>query len=452
MGLIDRLRNLATPQPMRDYWPFANIGGVNYPIPWLNQTLQGTKEEITGDFSGFATGGYLGNPIVQACMSARSDLFCQATFMWQKVRSGTPGELWSSPALDILRTPWTNGTTGDLLARMIQDADLSGNAFILRRPGRLVRLRPDWVTIVHGGRSLDMWDPDAELIGYWYQPGGPAGGKEPIPYVAAEIAHFAPKPDPLAPARGVSWLTALIREVEADSAMTSHRLAFMRQGATPNLVVTGVPGATPEAYQAWVDKFSKGHDGVRNAYKTMYLSSALDAKVVGSDMVSFKEVQGAGETRIAAAAGVPAIVAGISEGLAGSSLNSGNYAASMRRFADLTGRSLWQKASGALSSILTVPGGSTGENRLWVDDRSVMALKDDVRDAAEVQAKQAQAIRQYVDAGFEPDSVVDAINAGDLKRLKHTGLFSVQLQPPQPDGPPEPVVPPDLNPDTGGAA
>jgi len=37
-----------------------------------------------------------------------------------------------------------------------------------------------------------------------------------------------------------------------------------------------------------------------------------------------------------------------------------------------------------------------------------------------------------VDAGWEPDAVIDAINAGDLKRLigKHSGLYSVQLQPP----------------------
>ena len=63
---------------------------------------------------------------------------------------------------------------------------------------------------------------------------------------------------------------------------------------------------------------------------------------------------------------------------------------------------------------------------------------------AEVQVKQAQAIRQYVDAGFEPDSVVDAVNAGDLKRLKHSGLYSVQLQLPVPEQPkPEPAAIPE---------
>jgi hypothetical protein len=453
MGLRSSLVNLMTPVPVERgvTWPaeMLNFGGRLYPLN-LTQTLVGTKEEIGQSFGGYVAGAYQGNGIVFACLNARMSLFKQASWMWQKVRSGVPGELWSSPELDILRTPWPNGTTGDLLARMIQDADLAGNSFSVRRPGRIVRLRPDWTVIAHGSpndANVGMWDPDAELLGYWHQPGGPAGGQGWVFYQWQEVAHFAPIPDPMAPARGMSWLTPLVREVEADSAATSHKLMYFRNGATPNLVVTGVPGATPEAFQAWVDKFGKGHDNAQGkAYKTMYLSGTVDAKVVGNDLaqVDFKVTQGAGETRIAAAAGVPPIVVGLSEGLQGSSLNAGNFQAAMRRFADLTGRSLWQDAAGALATIVTVPGGSEGANRLWYDDRYIPALKDDIKDYAEVQSLQAQAIRQYVDAGFEPDSVVDAINAGDLKRLKHSGLYSVQLQLPVPDQPePDPAAIPE---------
>jgi phage portal protein BeeE len=452
MGVMDRLRTLFTPQPERDFWPFVNFNGYTYPLG-LNQTLVGTKEEIPRTFEGYTAGAYGGNGVVFACLNARMSLFKQATWMWQKVRSGVPGELWSSPELDILRTPWPNGTTGDLMARMMQDADIGGNSLTLYRPRNLGRLRPDWTTIIHGAPNdpnVGMWDPEAVLLGYWYEPGGPGSGIPGRLYQPSEVAHFAPIPDPLAPARGMSWLTPLLREIEADSAATSHKLMYFRNGATPNLVVTGVPGATQAAYDEWVAKFAGKHDNAAGkAYKTMYLTGAADAKVVGNDLaqVDFKVTQGAGETRIAAAAGVPPIVVGLSEGLQGSSLNAGNFQAAMRRFADLTGRSLWQDAAGALSSILTVPGGREGANRLWYDDRYIPALKDDIKDAAEVQAKQAQAIRQLLDAGFEPDSVVDAINAGDLKRLKHTGLYSVQLQPPMPEGPPEPEpVPAELEP------
>jgi hypothetical protein len=36
---------------------------------------------------------------------------------------------------------------------------------------------------------------------------------------------------------------------------------------------------------------------------------------------------------------------------------------------------------------------------------------------------------------------VEAVSTGDWDRLEHSGLFSVQLQPPQPGGPPEPPSP-----------
>ena len=61
----------------------------------------------------------------------------------------------------------------------------------------------------------------------------------------------------------------------------------------------------------------KGHEGLWNAYKTLYLGGGADAKIIGSNMqqLDFKTVQGHGETRIAAAAGVPPIIVGLSEGL-----------------------------------------------------------------------------------------------------------------------------------------
>jgi len=109
----------------------------------------------------------------------------------------------------------------------------------------------------------------------------------------------------------------------------------------------------------------------------------------------------------------------------------------MRRFADLTGRPWWSSAFASLATIIPTRPAS----ELSYDDRYIPALRVDVKDAAEVQALNAQAVRQYVDAGFVPDSVVDAINAGDIKRLKHSGLYSVQLQLPVPEQP-EPMPTP----------
>jgi hypothetical protein len=88
-------------------------------------------------------------------------------------------------------------------------------------------------------------------------------------------------------------------------------------------------------------------------------------------------------------------------------------------------RPLWRNVAGSFASVINVPGGS----ELWYDDRDIPFLQDDMKDRAEVQKMQASSINTLIIAGYEPASVVDAVNSGDFSRLTHTGLFSVQLQP-----------------------
>jgi phage portal protein BeeE len=419
-----------------------DYSGNPYPLFGLQQTLGGKVEEMPQDFPSQVAYAYQSNGIVFACMLARMMLFTEARFQFRRLRSGRPGDLFANPDLRLLERPWSGGTTGDLLKYLISDADLSGNAFITRRgagpTARLVRLRPDWVTIVMGSQSnnldVEAGDLDAEIVGYVYHPGGRYFGREAETLRADQVAHFAPIPDPLASYRGMSWLTPVLREIMGDSAMTSHKLRYFEQGATPNFVVSlDIPD--PVKFREWTKVFEQDHTGIRNAYKTFYLGGGADAKVVGSSLkdIDYKAVMGAGETRIASAAGVPPVVVGLSEGLQGSSLNAGNFASSMRRFADLTMRPLWRNVCGSLERIIPTP----GDAQLWFDDRDVPALKDDIKDAAEVQALQSTAIRTLTDGGYDAESVVDAIVSGDLKRLTHTGLLSVQLNPPNKEQPKE---------------
>lgn len=441
MGMIDRLRSTFFPiqAPGVDtLWPYANIGGHSYPLS-LNQTLTSKREDPDLSYGGLVAYAYAANPIVFACMSRRAQLFTEARFQWRQVRAGRPGDMFGTKDLAILETPWTNGTTGDLLGHMIQDVDLAGNAFIARTGDTLVRLRPDWVSIVMGSdQDADTlpWDLDAEVLGYVYQPGGTAAGRTPVVLDASQVAHFAPIPDPVSPYRGMSWLRPVLREIGADAAMTEHKTAFLTNGATPNMIVSFDPTVTKAAFDAYRDAFRQGHEGAANAYRTMFLGGGAKVEVVGKDFaqLSFKEVQGAGETRLASAAGVPPAVAGFSEGLQGSSLNAGNFTASMRLFADLTIRPLWRNACGSLETVVKVPGGA----ELWYDDRDIAALRENVESMANVQAAQAQSIRTLTDGGFTPESVVDAITSGDLKRLEHSGNLSVQLTPMDPEDVPEP--------------
>ena len=422
-------RSMFDPTITLDDWAaFFEFGGLSYPLMGLQQTLPGQEvEKIDQAFPGLVWGAFKHSSIVFSCEMVRVQHFAEARFQFRRMGGGRPGALFGTADLAMLERPWPGGTTGDLLAKMLVHADFGGNAFIARRPGHLTLLRPDWVTIVAGSpRELGVWDPDAQVVGYIYIPGGPGSGNEPMHFDVSEVAHFAPIPDPTAAWRGMSWLTPVIEDIVGDRAAIRHKTRFYENGATPNLIV-GLDISDAEAFKAWVEAFRGKYEGADNAYKTMFLGAGAEAKVVGANFqqLDFKATTSVSETRIAAAAGTPATMVGILEGLSGSSLNAGNYAASRRRFADGTMRPLWRNAAGSLAQIITVPAGA----ELWYDDRDIPFLKDDVADAAVNLQAQANAIRLLVDGGFEPASVVTAIEAGDLSQLSHTGLIPVQVQP-----------------------
>lgn len=420
-------------EPVRSDGGYFNYQGHTYGYGSLGSGIimsgNPNRETIGTDFVGLAREAYGRNGVIFACMLVRMLVFAEARFQFRQIVKGRPGNLFGSPSLLPLEKPWNTGTTGDLLTRAIQDADLSGNFFGLRTDEGVRRLRPDWVSIVVGADGVDADAAEAEIAGYIYTPGGLHSGKKPVSYAASDVAHFAPVPDPLSWWRGMSWLTPVVREISADSAATSHKLKFFENGATLSTIIR-FPDMPPETFKEYVTLFRGQQEGVSNAYRTLAIGGGADVSVVGANMqqLDFKVTQGAGETRIAAAAGVPPVIVGLSEGLQGSSLNEGNYAMARRRFADGTMRPLWRNIAGSLAAIIDVPKGA----ELWYDDRDIPFLQEDVKDAAEIVQIQSTSIRTLADGGFKPETVVDAITSGDLTRLVHTGLPSVQQQAQEP--------------------
>jgi len=262
------------------------------------------------------------------------------------------------------------------------------------------------------------------VIGYVYHPRGRQGGEKAVGFLPEEVAHFAPIPDPEARFRGMSWLTPVIREVMADRAATEHKLMFFENGATPQMIVK-FDLESVERMRPWIELFKEGHEGSENAYKTLFVGAGTDATVVGANLqeMDFKITQGAGETRIAAAAGTPPVIVGLSEGLASATYS--NYGMAMRRFADITMRPLWRNAAASLAPIVNVPGGA----ELWYDDRDVPALADDGLARSQILSTNVGTVHTLVASGYEPDSVIEAVTSGDLSKLVHSGLYSVQLQP-----------------------
>lgn len=430
-NLISELRGRKTKasgQISLDEWAsWFSFNGLNYPV--LQQTLVGggKQQEMLPSYTGFSDMALKANGIVFACVVARMLVFSEATFKYRPLGSYTSNDLFGGQALGLLEKPWPRATSSDLLRRMSLDEQLAGNSYIYREDSGTLRVaRPDFMTIVLGSRSgredFMVGDLDTEVIGYIYRP--PDGNIKPL--LPEQVAHFMPVPDPIFPWRGMSWLQPVVEEIQADGAMTVHKRQFFNNGATPNLVVTMDPSVTKEAFDEFVEAMDEGHRGALNAYKTLYLAGGADAKVVGANMqqLDFKVTQSHGEVRICNAAHMPPILAGVSEGL--DSATYSNYGLAKKAWGDMTLRPLWRAACDALATICDdpPPGG-----RLWYDDR-IPYLAEDQAQAAEIQQQHAATLKSLIDAGFKPDTAIKAIQSGDFTQLVHTGLYSVQLQPP----------------------
>ena len=411
---------------VNDYAELFSYGGRTYPL--IGTSASREAEEIENNFLAYIHGTYKTDGLVFAAIEARRLVFSMARFMWQRERQGELGELFSTPALEILRRPWPNGASNDLLSRMEQDVSLAGNFYAVREGRRLRRLRPDWVQIILTDAPEEAVASD--IAGYLYTPGGAQSTAKPVTYSVEEVAHWAPIPDPEAQYRGMSWLTPVLKEVQGDQLATEHKVRFFKNAATPNIAVSLKESVTKEQFREFVQAMDAAHRGVENAYKTLYLGGGADVTVVGSDLrqLDFKATQGAGETRIAVASRVPAVLLGISEGLQGSGLNAGNFKPAKRAWQDGFLHPQWMSACGALATIVDEP----ADGVLSYDARHIPFLRDDQTDVAEIQAKEATALRALLDAGYQPDAAVAYIKSADINRLRgsHSGLFSVQLQPP----------------------
>lgn len=452
-GLLERIaaeraRIAASPSEQRfsiDRWlseyliPAGTFGfnGGRYPYgglaPGLTQTFDRQPILKVPDTLPGYSAALKASPPAFAAQMVRAMVLSQARFVYRNPpwHARTPRRVFGSSRLRTLERPWPKAGTGELLARMEWHAGLAGSAFVLRQRRRLRLLRPDWVGVLYGS-DAEPDDPvgalDGEILGYVYQNGGFSSGNKPQTLLPSEVAHWSPLPDPESPDMGMSWVTATLREIQGDSAAAEHKVNFFRNGATPNMVVKGIPATTKEQFDQIVDMLEQRHAGVANAYRTLYLTAGADATVVGSDLrqLDFKQTQGAGETRISVVGRVPAVLLGIQAGLEGASLNAGNFGMAKRIFADSWLYPMLQDVTAALSPIVDIP----DDAELWFDTADIPLLREDGKDAAEINSLRAAAIRQLWDGGADPDSAVAAVAPEWVGTLQHTGRLSVQLHRP----------------------
>jgi hypothetical protein len=358
------------------------------------------------------------SPVFSAIL-VRMMLLAEAQFQLQ---AKDDKHLYGNTSLAVLEHPWGPDTvSGELIARCEQDASVAGNSYTWAPPGEdvLVRLRPDWTTIVSERVAVDSGDPAhpgwyRKKIGYWHEPPRSVtdqGSGFLAP--AEEVAHWAPITDPNATFRGMSWLTPVMRDVQGDDGMAQYKIRYLTNNATPNIVIKYAQKLQPATIDSIRDRVNARYGGPDNAGKTLILDQGADLVLAGNSLLQmdFANVTQAGIERILAASGVPPLLIGL-ESIKGAGKS---YQEVIRRFGDLTLRPLWRSLCGALEPL--VPGVPAG-SRLWVDTSDIAALQDGEQVRAQVTLIRAQALLALEQAGYDRMSAVKAIEAGDMGQLE----------------------------------
>jgi hypothetical protein len=417
-------------------WPLYTFNGTGYPSGVV-PLQSGTKRvDHDGSFAAMVQQVHNTSGPVSAAVVARALLVSQLRFTWY---DNATDNVFGNAELDVVNFPQRRGglTRNRLFFTAEEHVSYAGNAYFRRHAdGRLSLLNPQWTSVVIGSDE-DELDPtnqgDARVVGYLYRPAGKEDDARIL--TTDEVVQWAPEPNPWCWWMGGSWITAVLLEVATDRQATEHISKFYENAATPQLIFKFDASVQPEAISAYAEAVNSKHAGAANAYKNLFIGGGADVQAVGASVaqLDYAGTTGGFENRVIMRSRVPAVILGSREGMQGSALNSGNYLATRRMWADGWFSPTSDGLASTLEGLLTLP--SNGAPELRPDTSRVLFLQEDRKDQAEIGQLHANSLRSLVDAGYDPASAVQAVATDDLTKLQHSGLYSVQLQPPQPDGP-----------------
>jgi hypothetical protein len=434
MRILDALRAQST-GPAQTEERFTTLDGLaKFMYDGSNYIVgpSGSKpEDVDTNFVSYINQIHNRHGVVAAAVTTRGLLLSQVRFRFRD----DSGVLTDTRALAPLNRPGSRPRSS-LLSLLEIDASYSGTGVLVKRGDVVHRASPDKVQFVLTSDSDPTWDGDtlvapfdAVTVGVIYNAGKSRNGDLHLEaFGPGEFAVWAPEPDPIHHWRGTSWVTSVVRETLLDGQVTDHMGKYFEKAAVPGLVFLMDKDKTPGETAEYARVVNENFSGGGNRFKNMFLGGGTDVKVVGSSIkdLGLNEITGVFENRVSVRSRIPASVLGTKESLSGSSLNAGNYGAARRLLADGWFTPTVDSLCESLESLVVVPDG----RELAFDPGRVLFLQEDQKDAADILSTNAAAMRQLVDGGFDPSTVIEAVKSGDLSKLTHTGNVSVQLQPP----------------------
>lgn len=347
-------------------------------------------------------------------------------------------EVFRHAALDLLRKPNKFMSGYRLRETVQQHVDLTGEGYIIvAKYGRLpLELWP-----VMPNRMEPVPSSTKFLAGWMYT--GPNG--EQIPLECDEVLQIK-MPHPRDPYRGLGPVQSILTQLDAAKYSVEWNRNFFLNSATPNGVIQLDRRLNDDDWDELVLRWNEQHKGVSRAHRVAVIEEGTwQSNTMSMVDMQFSELQTQSRDRLLEAFGIAGSMIGVVE-----DVNRANAEAGKAMFAEyltVPRADRWRDDVWApLLAMYGSPGATPGVEM----DYDSPVPTDVVLENA-TRTSKAQAALNLVNAGYDPDDVLDAV---ELPKMKYAGKPTAPVppgfgtppddpnaDPNNPDGPDEPDEP-----------
>ena len=376
----------------------------------------GTEQAVepVRDYANAANEGYRQNELVFACIQEYITSASEAVLVvGNKDEDGVLVPTTNQRALQLVDEPNPSMDTVAFLEAMHMQLLIGGNVYLFTPRSAIGTisgmywLRPDRVRVIPNQMT-------GAAAAYKYTLNGQ-------PYIIpAEFIGHHKTTDPLNDWYGLGNLQVLAKMVNLDTDATDFaRSVFENKGVSAGILkVARRLNTQDEADQIrrnWHARFA----GKSNWQRIGVLDEDASYEQLAPKMgeMAMPDLRNITESRICAAFGVPPIVVGAKVGL--ESATYSNYAQAKESFWEETLLPAYKRAAAFFTRALSDTPDFRGM-QFGFDFSDVRALADDQKQIAEVTKTRAESAAILIRAGYEPDSVSEALQLP--QGLVHTGM------------------------------
>lgn len=324
--------------------------------------------------------------------------------LYRRVRGGRPEdrvEVTSHAAIDILRTPNAYFTRQELIETCQQHLDLTGEAYLVVARDPRLRSLPLELWPVRPDRMEPVPSPQEYLVGWEYV--SPDG--ERVPLQLDEVIQLR-MPNPLDPYRGMGPVQSILTNLDSARYSAEWNRNFFLNSAEPGGIVEVDRRLQDDEFDEMCQRWRDQHQGVANAHRVAILEQGkwIDRKYTNRDM-QFAELDGISKATIRESFGIPKFAIGDLD-----DVNRATAEAARVWFAEQLTVPRLERWKGALNNDLLPLFGPTAEGLEWDYDSPVPMDAEAERQDITIRAT---ASREYIETGWEPESVKTALGLPD---------------------------------------